>query len=200
MKHQFVFAAALTLATATLLPLATTAKPTPKPAQGGAMQRTSVEGCMNQFLFDGVWRLKVLGFERGTYGGGDAGYAVRVQLRNGTAKQEIVSYTGVGGEYGRNINLVMSDDSSVPVETVGSNTADYNAFIKATVPPGAAANGSLKFYPAKTVLDTPGIVPKKLLIEIDPKAINPNILPFHYPLADPSFRVHLDCDKAKPTS
>lgn len=148
---------------------------------------------MNVFLFDGVWRLKVLGVEKGTYYG-TPGYAVKVQLRNGTSKQETVSYTGFGGEYGRNVNLIMSDDSSISVETVGSNTTDWNAFRGANVPPGAADNGSFKFYPTQSVLDSADIKPKKLLIEIDPKAINPNIRPFHYPIADPSFRVKLDCD------
>jgi len=185
--------AALALCAPFLAAIPVSAKTKPTPAPGGAMQRMSVTGCMNEFLFDGVWRLKVLSFEKGMYYG-TAGYAVKIQLRNGTSKQLQVSYTGVGGEYGRNINLIMSDDSSVPVETVGSNTGDYVAFIKASAAPGSAVNSSLKFYPAQAVLDSADIKPKKLLIEIDPKAINPNIT-LHYAIADPSFRVKLDCDK-----
>lgn len=69
-----------------------------------------------------------------------------------------------------------------------------SAKTKPTAAPGSAVNSSLKFYPAQAVLDSADIKPKKLLIEIDPKAINPNIT-LHYAIADPSFRVKLDCDK-----
>jgi len=190
--------AALALCAPFLAAIPVSAKTKPTPAPGGALQRMSVTGCMNEFLFDGVWRLKVLSFEKGTYFG-TAGYAVKLQLRNGTSKQLQVSKTGLGGEYGRNINLIMSDDSSVPVESVGSNTADYAAFTGASAPPGAAVNASLKFYPAQSVLDSADIKPKKLLIEIDPTAINPDYKHdhFRYPINDPSFRAKLDCDKGK---
>jgi hypothetical protein len=167
-----------------------------KPVQGGAAQRTSVQGCMNQFLFDGVWRLKVLSVAKGTFtSDGDTGYAVKMQLRNGTSKEREVKYTGFGGTRNAHINLVMSDDTSVSVQTLGSYLTDFNTFITTSVPPGAAVNVTLKFVLAKDAL-TGSATPKKLLVEVDPKTIFPDYADLHYPIADPSFRVFLNCTKS----
>jgi hypothetical protein len=164
---------------------------------GGAMQRPSVEGCMNTWLFNGVWRLQVLGVTKGGSftSDGDTGYAVRVQLRNGTKKQIYVKGSGFAGQRNRNINLVMSDDTTYPVATNGSYTTAYDALISSTVPPGAAVNATFDFVVPKAALDG-SATPKKLLVEVDRQAIFPDERSsVKYSTADPSFRVKLDCDK-----
>ena len=130
-------------------------------------------------------------FSTGPYG--DSGYAVRVQVRNGTSKEREIKYTGFGGEGAGHMSLILSDDSSYTVaSSTGSYITDFYAFSSTTLAPGANANATLKFIVPAEVLSSPA-TPKKLLIAVDPKAINPNYSGFRYPIADPSFRVFLKC-------
>jgi len=63
---------------------------TPKRVEGGANQKSSVEGCINRWLFNGLIRMKVTKVTQATkpFSGdpGTAGYAVAAQIRNATHK------------------------------------------------------------------------------------------------------------------
>jgi len=70
----------------------TLAAASPTPA-GGANQRASVEGCIGQTLFNGLWRLTVLKSEP-TTNPDDSDYknwGVTIELRNGKKRVEFTN-------------------------------------------------------------------------------------------------------------
>lgn len=142
---------------------------------------------MNTYLFDGVWRFKVLGVEKGA---NDTKYRVRVQVRNGTSvQQNNLRLTG----FASHVNLVMSDESTHPWDTFTDH--DWWSFMDSSLPPGGAANHTMTFTLPKADFEGTA-TPAKLLVEVDPKPFAGHGKPFHYPVHDPSFRVKLDCGAA----
>lgn len=176
------------IALAAISPLSVSAAVTPK-AAGGANQRTSVEGCMNTFLFNGVWRVKVLGVDpAAAYNDGTAetGVGVRVQVRNGTGKMLSPDQTGFSDINGRGISLQYDDDNSVTV--VGSGTSLTTALLDKELPPGGASTVVMYFpYGAEKTAK-----PLKLLIAVDPHATT-NYKHVKYSVPNPSFRIKLNC-------
>ena len=67
---------------------------TPTPAPGGAKQRQAVEGCLNQWLFDGIWRFRVTKVAPINPDGMRPGYGVAVEVRNGTHATLTPVFTG----------------------------------------------------------------------------------------------------------
>jgi len=160
------------------------ATPTPK-AAGGANQRTSVEGCINQFVFNGVWRVKVLSVAPATVNDGVTvkGTGIRLQIRNGTSKDLELDNAGFDSN-ARGISLVYDDDSQYQLATVSGFYALQQ------VPPGGAYVTTLNFVTTHAP-DT--AKPAKLLIAQYPDKLHtPGV---HFTTKSPSFRVHLDCKK-----
>ncbi|MBV8750621.1 MAG: hypothetical protein JO103_13005 [Candidatus Eremiobacteraeota bacterium] len=161
----------------------------PKQAEGGAMQRSSVEGCVGAQLFDGVWRVKVLSVDPAvSYNDGTAetGVGVKVQVRNGTAKELAPDETGFSNVNGHGIDLAYADENTV--SAVDSGTGLTESLLDKKLPPGAASTVTIYFPygPDKTAK------PDKLLIAVDPHATT-NYKHVHYSVKDPSFRIHLSC-------
>ncbi len=161
----------------------------PTPAAGGAMQRSSVEGCVGVQLFNGVWRLKVISIDpAATYNDGttETGIGVKVRLSNGTGKELAPDETGFSDINGTGIDLAFADDNSV--NAVGSGTNLTSALLDKKLAPGAASTVTIYFPygPDKTAK------PAKLLIQVDQKSTH-NYQHVSYSTKSPSFRVHLDC-------
>lgn len=147
---------------------------------GGANQRASLEGCMNETLFNGVWRLMV---QETTpivrYGGQQHGYAVKVLWKNGTTKTIDALNTGVS-----TITLVLSDGSTLTAE----NDQDLK-FKK--LPQAAGSTFPLNFWADSSPKALAPV--QKLLVEIRASGAIPSGVT--YSTSTPSFRVHLDCQK-----
>lgn len=161
---------------------------TPTPAAGGAMQRSSVEGCVGDQLFDGIWRVKVLSVDpAATYNDGtqSTGVGVKVQVRNGTSKEMAPDETGFSDINGRGIDLAYDDENTVNLANAGGYTENL---MDKKLPPGGAATITLYFPygPDKTAK------PAKMLIAVDPHA-STNYKHVKYSTKAPSFRIHLDC-------
>ncbi len=181
---------------ATVLALSATAQgatsqKTPAPAAGGAMQRSSVEGCVGEQLFNGVWRVKVLSIDPAAHyndGTDMTGVAVRLQLRNGTSKEIAPDETGFSDINGRGIDLAYDDENMVGAASSGTNLTE--ALLDKKLPPGAASTVAIYFPdgPEK------GAKPAKLLIAVDPHSAH-NYAHVKYSTTSPSFRIHLDCSK-----
>jgi hypothetical protein len=160
------------------------AKPTPM--AGGANQKSSLEGCMNQWLFNGIWRVRVTGFEP-VDDFGTKGIGVKVEARNGTTKTLALGTSGVDGQ-GQGVDLITTDGDTLTLDASGFQTSlGYKQVVQ-----GGAAKATLHFhFPAGS--DTTK-KPGKFIMQFNQKAVQvPGV---KYPIKNPSLRVNLTCDKA----
>jgi len=155
------------------------------PLPGGANQRSSVEGCMHQTLFDGFWRFKVTSVnlvKEFSYTDTKA-WAVAIEIRNARTTDTTPALVGVGQP-----QLVLADGTVLDMDT-DSGIAYGRQVSYANLPPGGSAHGTLYFRP-----DTNTSKPDKLLLAVSPRNPVYHTL-WGYPVKDPSFRVHLNCTK-----
>lgn len=144
--------------------------------QGGANQVAALEGCVNEWLFNGIWRFRVLSLEP-LPAGGRGGWKARVELRNGTtANGAALAGTGWQG-----LMLVLDDGNTLESQYVEMRDKPF-------------AQGTGLVQEAVFYSDDTAKTPTKLLLLLDPKKMNTS-LKIRYSVADPSFRVRLDCRK-----
>jgi len=155
-------------------------------APGGANQRASVEGCIGEPLFNGVWRLTVNGVRPiSRYNGQQQGYAVKLAWKNGTQKTIDALNTGF-----KSLTLAMADGNTLTSENVQSLSSK-------SLPQAAGLTLELPFYADSEATAAGLSQPSKLLVEIDPKVVGSGSLSqgVGYTTPSPSFRVRLDCQK-----
>ena len=157
-------------------------------AAGGANQLAALEGCMGQTLFNGVWRFKVTSFTP-TKIDGVAGWSLAIEMKNAT-KAPLNPYgTGMSNTGGGYSLLPPSGNSNVWQEP-----EIVNDFVELNVPQGGLITYKFKFTPTESASpDDLAVKPTKFLLRIDTKDIDKKEVP--YSVADPSFRVRLDCQK-----
>lgn len=149
-------------------------------APGGANQRASLDGCIGETLFNGVWRLTVSSVTPTVrYNGQQKGYSVKLSWRNGTTKTIDALNTGV-----KAITLALSDGNTLTSE----NEQDLKY---KSLPQAAGTNVALSFW-ADSAQTAAGLgQPSKLLIEIAASGAAASGIAYTAP--NPSFRVRLDC-------
>lgn len=175
-----------------VLSMLVAAAASPTPAAGGAMQRSSVEGCVGDQLFDGVWRVRVISVDTAApYNDGmqTTGIGVKIQVKNGTSKEMAPDQTGFSDVNGRGVDLVYDNDNSANLANAGGYTANL---MDKSLPPGGGSTITL-YFPYDS---DKSAKPAKLLIAVDQSSPN-NTKHVHYSTKSPSFRIHLDCP-AKP--
>lgn len=166
------------------LPLGAIASTSPPP--GGSNQRPSIEGCVGETLFNGIWRLKVLSSQLDT-NPDDSDYknwAVTLELRNGKNAQSSPGDTGFQ-DYPQ---LAFSDDTVLDMDTTTAKVQYQKAIFYKSLPPGGVARTTLWYRLGE---ENAQKTPTKLLISIKPVEFGKK---FGYTVADPSFRVKLDCN------
>ncbi len=158
---------------------------------GGANQRESLEGCLGQDFFNGVWRVRVLSLEPIKRDPGTVietpGWGLTVEVRNGTTQTLQPVFTGVSGT-GEGVQLVMDDETILNVDGL-----DVQAVTFASLPQGGGVTHQLKFwYPYGATGDTE---PDRLLFEIKPEEVAPALQQagVAYSTPNPSLRVSLTC-------
>ncbi|WP_407569742.1 hypothetical protein [Deinococcus altitudinis] len=183
--------------TATTLSLSSGAAPaTPSAGSGngagGAVQRASVSGCVNEYLFNGIWRFRVTKVSvmtdpsRGDY----PYYSVTAELKNGTTKTIKPVDTGI--ETSTAVALSFSDGDSLTY----NYRSDWVDKTFGKVIQGSGFVYTFPFYPGeKLPLDqVQANRPQKLLFEVDPAKLDKD-LKLGFTVPDPSFRVDLTCTK-----
>lgn len=154
-------------------------------AAGGADQRTSVEACINEFAFNGIWRARVTKVEAIEVFG-QKGWGVTLELRNGTGRTLEPGQTGVLDASGLSLAFA---DGSISGMGISAATREYeNNLRNQRIAQGASVTYQLKFDSPQTS------TPTKLLLEIDPSRLQRN-LGVNYTTPSPSFRFKLDCTK-----
>lgn len=151
-------------------------------APGGTNQKASLEGCLGETVFNGVWRLTVNSVKPLTrYNGQQKGYGLNLSWKNGTTKTIDALTTGV-----KAITLVLADGSTL--------TSDNESDLKYKKLPQAAGTTPELVFWADSGQSTAGLgQPSKLLIEIDGAGAERSGVA--YSSKTPSFRVRLDCQR-----
>lgn len=161
------------------------------PAAGGANARASLEGCLNEQLFNGVWRVRVLKLEAIKKDGETPGWGLTVEVKNGAKATITLTDAGVNGT-GEGIQLAFPDAT-----TLSTDALDVQKLTFASLPPGGTMTWQLKFYYPFGTMNDKVQTPTKFLFEIDPKGIGDSTrakgVAFSVP--NPSLRVKLDCQK-----
>jgi hypothetical protein len=150
---------------------------------GGVDQRPSVEGCMGENLFNGIWRFRVASVTQT-----DKAYNIVVEFTNGVNKTISLANSGVSRNNDVGFNLVLDDQQTLAPES--STSFGYWS----TSADKAIPQGALNRYTFVFRLGPETAKPAKLLVEVDPNKIDQN-LGFKYTVASPSFRVDLTCTK-----
>ncbi|MFB9994428.1 hypothetical protein ACFFLM_20955 [Deinococcus oregonensis] len=155
----------------------------PSTSPGGANQRASLEGCLGDTLFNGVWRMTVRSVKPiSRYNGQQRGYAVNVEWKNGSTATADALNTGV-----KSLQLVLQDGS-----TLDSENGQQLLYRK--LAQGAGNTFTLEYYAdsAQSARLTPA---DKLLVEIDPAVLRNTGVKATYSTSMPSFRVRLNCPR-----
>lgn len=162
-------------------------------APGGANQRASLEGCLGETLFNGIWRFRATKLEAIVRDAGTpletAGWGVTVELRSGAKNMVQPVFTGVKDD---GIQIAFDD-----AQTITADPLDTQKLTFANLPPGGVITHQLKFW---YKYDTPKDqikTPTKLLFEINTKGFENSIRASGagYTTPAPSLRVRLDCQK-----
>ena len=158
--------------------------PSSQMAAGGANQRVSLEGCIGETLFNGIWRLTVKSVKAiNRYNGQQLGYSLSLEWKNGAKVTADALNTGI-----KNLNLVLSDGTVL-------QTDDAQSLTSKKLPQGAGVALELAFYTASGVTADKLGKPDKFLVEIDPLVLKNTGVATAYTTPNPSFRVRLDCQK-----
>jgi hypothetical protein len=161
------------------------------PAVGGANERASLEGCLGETLFNGVWRVKASKLERITKDVDTLGWGLMLEVRNGTKATIMPVDTGVDGT-GVGLQLAFADANTLAVDPL-----DVQKVTFASLPPGGPVIGQLKFYYPTGTTEDAVKTPVKFLLEINPKLMGDSTrakgVAFSVP--NPSLRIRLDCQK-----
>ncbi len=151
------------------------------PSAGGANQATALEGNINDWLFNGIWRFRVTGVRAND--DGRPGWKVHVELRNGT-KIDNLALDGSGFD---SLRLIMADSNSI---------SPYNIVDIASkgIGQGQSIELDVLFYDD----DGAGRKPDKLILKIQPDNDTKGFLKNQgatYSTADPSFRINFTPSK-----
>ncbi len=168
-----------------------TVQPAQNVAAGGANQRPSLEGCLGEQLFNGVWRIRTSKLERISKDGATSGWGLMLELRNGSKATIGATDAGIDGT-GQGIQLAFDDATTLKVDPYDVQKLTY-----ASLPQGGAVIHQLKFYyPSDTAPDAIK-TPVKFLLEVSARGIGftPSQQGVAFSVANPSFRVRLDCQR-----
>jgi hypothetical protein len=153
-------------------------------AAGGANQRASLEGCMNEMLFNGIWRMQVTRVEPAEAFGRKT-WAITAEVRNGAGRTLEPGQTGWVDSSG--LTIAFADGSTTGIQASALSREYENQVRSKQVAQGAAISYVFKFES-----DNPQ-PPTKMLVHIDPSRLQK--LGVSYNTPDPSFRFKLDCTK-----
>jgi hypothetical protein len=158
--------------------------PPPGVTAGGTNQRASLEGCINETLFNGIWRLTVTSTKTiSRYNGQQPGYSLSLEWKNGAKVSTNALNTGI-----KSLNLALEDGTVLVTE-------DAQNLTNKTLPQGAGVTLDLAFYAESGTSADKLSKPSKFLVEIDPKVLTNTGVAAAYTAPNPSFRVRLDCQK-----
>ncbi len=156
---------------------------------GGANQRASLEGCLGETLFNGVWRVKTIKLE--PIKTDRWGWGLILEVKNGSPATITPVDAGFDGT-GNGIQLAFANASTLNVDPLEVQKLTF-----ASLPAGGAVTVQLKFYYPFGTLEGAVKTPTKFLLELNPKGIGDSTRAkgVAFTVPNPSLRVRLDCQK-----
>ncbi len=164
---------------------------TPTPVPGGATQRRAVEGCLNQWLFDGIWRFRVSKVEAVNPDGLRPGYGVAVEVRNGTHATLTPVFAGADAQA---MQLQLDDGNTLDAKATTAAALIAQKITYKELIQAAGVSIELQFLGETMAKPESLKKPRKLVFPIDPKPERAHPNQPQYASGDPSFRVDLTCD------
>lgn len=159
-------------------------------AAGGANQKASVEGCVNEWLFNGIIRMRVTKVEPTHADKGDAypGYAITAEFRNGT--NGTLELDDAGIHYNNAASVTFADGDSWSDNRAGG----WQDKTYAKLQQGAGTVYTFRLYSEQQAdAAAPMPAPQKFLLEV--KNQKDSNVKANFSVPDPSFRVNLTCKK-----
>lgn len=150
----------------------------PKASQveGGANQVVALEACVGEWLFNGIWRVRVT--DPQVFSADRNGISYRFEFRNGTKLSGFApSGTGMDG-----IQLALENGTTVAAENINEvSDPPYLA--------GGSHSQTINFY-----WDDANLKPQKIVVLFNPKNMSTSFnVKFNVP--DPNLRFKTDCVK-----
>ena len=168
------------------------ATPAANNGAGGVNQKASVSGCLNEWLFDGVWRMRVTKVQPVLNAGrGDRpAWGVTVEIKNGTTQTLKMSQNGI--DYTNAINLSFADGSSMG----SASRSVWQDKVYTKLPQGVGTVHQFVIDPddSLTMAQLQASPPTKFLFEVE-KKVDSDAKGVGFTVPDPSFRVDLTCRK-----
>ncbi|WP_221090646.1 hypothetical protein [Deinococcus aquaedulcis] len=165
-------------------------------AGGGANQLGAAEGCLNEWLFNGTWRLRATAvkYVPDAGNGNYYGWVVTTEIRNGG--KQLLNLANTGIEFGVSLALKNGNTKALGLNGIAS------AFKTGTdLPPGAGLVMDLPFSwqgGKPTNAELQANPPVKLIVPVDVSALRRGGSTLYKTVnyaKDPNFRVNLTCKK-----
>lgn len=158
------------------------------PAAGAETQLPPAkEGCMSQWMFNGIWRVRVTGVDPlNDDGGKQVGWLVTEQWRNGTDRK-----LAPGGTFSGDQTLMLANGTTIAAvdsttATLSSQDLRFHDF-----PPSAQYTHRQKFIPSGAF--DPSVKPAALYVPFDPARQAQNTSLPQYTANPVNYKIKLDC-------
>lgn len=155
------------------------------PVTGGTYQTDAVEGRMKEWLFNGIWRVRVLDVESivDPYNPQRPGWGVTFEIANGAGKATSQFVTGL-----KYPELFDVKEKKLAIDENDWQTASWFK----ELPPGGAVKHTAKFYyPSGTPAEAVA-APAKVLVRVDVNDGNLRGSGLKYNVKSPSLRIFLE--------
>jgi hypothetical protein len=143
--------------------------------QGGTNQQAGVEGKAGEWLFNGIWRFRVISLTKADPAKQGAGWLAQVEIRNGS-KFNGYSPGGTGWE---GLSIVLEDGASIGAVSDAVDLSSKGLAI-------GASNTQTIYFETESVSK-----PVKLILRLNPKGLEGTPAGLRYTVPDPSFRVDI---------
>jgi hypothetical protein len=153
-----------------------------------AATATTTEGCINQWMFNGVWRVQVTKVEPNMDGNTQIGWQVTQVWRNGTSQNGLSpSDTFLKAEV-----LVLASGKTISASDSTGGSLSLNGLVYHNYPVAGANTNVVIFRPAAGTLDAAD-VPKALDITFDAQKLSQVKSKPQFTTHQPDYHIKLDC-------
>ncbi|WP_309572931.1 hypothetical protein [Deinococcus sp.] len=154
---------------------------------GGSQQLTALAGCLNQTLFNGVWRVKFSNL-RLVPEDNSGRWTVDLEVRNGTSKM----MTGADGMLmADSLHMAFLAADGTPMNWGTTDELNGQKFTFSQLPPSGVWRGTVTTIDGNAA--TAGRPPTKLLWRVAPGEGGDFAKALPWGVKDPSFRIDLTC-------